>query len=207
MPATGHKHGWKTKKKRRKFKNCEDAGRQMQEDAANGVHWGEANWDVSATTSHSQVKQQDDGTWTASTTVHRTLNQRGSSVVVDQPYWPGMTSDDHDAVDAATGGLEDHENGHLEIAKDFADTWGDGDGNTSLTGTGSTRQDAVNDLRDKISQDAKDFTEGLQKREDDYDDFTGHGTKQSDGPDHKDADGDDAPYPGGQDSKLTCPGG
>lgn len=205
MPKGGAKHGWKTTKRKRKFKDCQDAQKAIQEALDNpdddDKAVGLTKPDYYTDAGEVKYTHNDDGSWTASATLKWRVRQDHSTVAVPDWSWKNMTSDDKQNVASFQEGMKDHEEGHMQVAEQYTK-----DHPTSeVEGTGATKPDAVKDLQDKRTDEQQNYVNAADKRSVEYDEATKRGASQSEGPETKDADGN--PFPGGKDAILNCSGG
>jgi predicted secreted Zn-dependent protease len=83
--------------------------------------------------------------------------------------------------------LRKHEVGHVDIAEQVAEEFTGG----TISAIGDTREQARRNLQEAINDHADDVEDELQVRDDEYDELTQHGAKQS--------------ILGGEDVTLDCP--
>jgi hypothetical protein len=204
MPATGHKHGWKPKKRIRHFKDCRSAGEHARREADEGRDWGVTDWVDTPSLHDFKVTRNEDGSYTASVRVAHRIDQKKSTVVVTQATWDNMSAEDKHASQQAYDDLKAHEEGHMQVVEDATEQWNSS--STPITAKGDTPQAATDAAQEAVKGEADSYKKAMDSRTEEYDSATSHGLHQSAGPGHVDANGKADPLPGGNDVVLHCPG-
>jgi hypothetical protein len=190
MP-TPHR-GEKVNPDRRRFDNCADAARTFEANANNeAFRTGQARWTLDVDPNTAVTARPGQHGYEASATVNYQVN--GKQVDVPDWSWPNMSDAERAALARYRDALFVHEEGHLQIADDFARQ----ESGKTVTATGSTPAEAKVNLQRALSDLLDKKRNDLQRDEDSYDDQTEHGGVQHRGP--------DAGYPGGEDVVFTCP--
>jgi hypothetical protein len=181
------------------FRDCNDAAtyfasRQRQDPDAL------VNAEMRQNVGETEYRQRQDGTWEARVEVDYSLVEETASIIrFPTISWPYMTPSEMEAVESALDALRNHEEGHIQIVRDFARGAG---GLRTATGEGETpqaaREAAQNNLQALLNEERRNHDIGLDLLQRHYDSRTERGRRQSEGPRYG--------YPGGRDAVLICPG-
>ncbi|MBV8886598.1 MAG: DUF922 domain-containing protein [Chroococcidiopsidaceae cyanobacterium CP_BM_RX_35] len=133
-----------------------------------------------------------DGSIEAVVDVKWSIDPKKSTITLPQLTWPNMTGAEKEALKDAMDALRVHEEGHIQVAEDFAKSI-----SGPVSATGRTSKEAARNLEAKIKNSFEDIKAKLDERGDEYDLATDHGRKQSEGP----AKG----FPGGKNVLFACP--
>lgn len=173
----------------RDFKNCADAADQFRKDALAGKHTAQSGVYIKRIGTPITSVKNSNGSYTYSTVPHYEIDHGKTYVGGVKISWPNMTTADKAAVAAAEETLEAHEQLHIQIGEEYVEELNSG---ATVSASGKDRTSARQALIDKLTQMDQAAGNELQTRQDDYDNKTDHGAKQSN--------------IGGVDVQLKCPG-
>lgn len=178
---------YQTVYKPREFLNCADAAAKLRDEAKNDMPAATTQYRLkdSPTTSYSGKE----GNYTCTATAHWSVDRENMVVNLPQYSWPNMTDAEKAAVQKALNALRDHEEGHVTITEEYAKELSGKTG--SVSGSGPTKKAALEACQKKLAQYEAGILGEQEKRQDEYDDKTKHGTKQS--------------AVGGEDVEIVCP--
>ena len=174
--------------KLREFENCADAVQALQEDAEKKI---------SAATTHYEIKDipampksgMSDGKPTYEITVYWQVDWASMTINMPSYSWPDMSDGEKAAVKGALGDLLAHEEGHVDITEAYIAELSKEP--IQINGTGATPTAATEDCSVKLAIHEAQTIAELRRRQEEYDDKTQHGVKQSE--------------IGGVDVVLICP--
>jgi len=167
---------------RHRFQNCRAAVAFLNA----GNEMGRANPQFSPRVARPTITAAPGGGFTASADVAWTYNAARSTTALTRPEWPNMTDADRAAVQRFLDALRVHEDGHHEVARDYAPGAG-----TTVTAHGATLQQARHNLQQALNEHRREVRRELRARGDEYDRITEHGRNQQ--------------ARGGQNVRLNCP--
>lgn len=174
----------------RHFKDCADAVDTFNKEAAQGLYEANTQPFVRYTSSTPKLTKTN-GQWTASTALRWSVDASKTVVNLPEITWDNMSDADKAAVKRATDALLAHEEGHVQLAVDYAAELS-ANGGDKISATGATQQAARDALKERMADRTQEVVAELGQRNSTYDDTTEHGQKQSN-------------LPGGVDAQLDCP--
>lgn len=164
------------------------------ENVKEGEYIGYAHWSFDPDVRDVKYTTVDEETWEAQFEVAVSYNPGGSSTTVCRPQWDTMSSDEQSCVDEYLRRAKDHECGHHNVVRWYAQ----GEGTVTLTARAASKEELVGekDEKGKIVQTAEewfenDFLERVGEADSRYEQITKNGRKQS--------------ALGGDDIVLDCP--
>ncbi|MBI3958081.1 MAG: DUF922 domain-containing protein [Chloroflexi bacterium] len=171
----------------RQFQDCADAAATLQK---------EAEKDIPAATTQYQIKDvlfysngRSAGNYTCDVTVYWQVDWGNMVMTLPEYSWPNMSSADNAAVQSALNALRAHEEGHVNITEEYVTELSGG--SIKISGSGATPTAARESCDVQLAIHEAQIAAELRKRQNEYDDRTHHGAKQSE--------------IGGVDVKLVCP--
>ena len=180
-------HGGDVKPEKKEFQNCADAKRYFESTARTG----QARWTLDLDPSSQITAVPKGGGYEASAPVRYVVN--GKEIDVPDWSWPNMTAAERAALREFRDALFGHEEGHLQIADDFARS----ESGRTITATGRTPAEARANLLKALEAELVKKRADLQTGQNEYDVTTDHGAQQS--------RGGDPGIPGGKDVVFNCP--
>jgi len=182
----------KQKYAERRFKNCEDAERYLND---TNHFEGKTDWKLDIDSKNAEIRatKLPDGSSRAEGRVNYVIDPNSVQITVPKWTWPNMTSSERAALQSFMDALMVHEVGHKTIAEQYAKDWSR---NEMLSATGATPREAEANLKARAERLLDERRFDLQGDSNAYDERTEHGARQSNGP---------PSYPGGKDARLVCP--
>ncbi len=169
-------HRYRLVEKLREFKDCADAANTLAEEAKLKLPGATTEYEIKDLTAF-PVPGRDGKRYTYEISVYWQVDWASMVINLPQYSWPNMTTAEMAAVKNTLLDLRAHEEGHVSITEEFIDELSQQ--SIRISGSGATSTAAIQDCSVQLAiHEAKTIAE-LRDRQNQYDDKTEHGVKQS----------------------------